>query len=128
MRRLPLEGSYVVNNEDVNPGQGTVIIRATYEDQGANGVAPARTTRFLQLEYPAVDGELVVDEVDINRLKFNNITILTGQKDGSMISFADIDLTQVASLDFRAVASKFYECSGRIYRSEDRHTGRKINR
>lgn len=112
IERLPLEGSYVINSEDVNPGQGAVIIRATYEDQGANGVAPARTTRFLQLEYPAVDGGLVVDEVDINRLKFNNVTILTGQKDGSMISFADIDLTQVASLDFRAVASNFMNAQG----------------
>ena len=103
---MPLDGSYTVSSEDVTPGQGAVIIRATYEDKGANGVPPARTTKIVQLDYPLIDGGTVIEEVDLNKLKFNAITILSGEKDGAMAGFDAIDLTQVAALNFRALASQ----------------------
>ena len=116
-RRLPLTGSFTPPGRGRRPGdngereRGSYVLRASYTDNGANGVAPLTTSAAVLLRHPRLAPE-TADSIS------SGITYNLSQGDpgfvirrsGSHLAFRGIDLTGIGSIDIGAL-TRFYTWS-----------------
>lgn len=125
---LPLEGEYTVKAEDMLPGQGVVILRASYEDKGASGMPAIKETKVLVLQAPVIQVADATLEEDINTFNLDTppMTLKIGEKDGSVIGFDNIELTDVTALSFACFTNAQYVEGGFIEIRIDSPNGKLI--
>ena len=97
---LPLTGSYTPVLPEDDEGRGTVILRAAYEDRGADGVPSLYAEDIVMLKSP----RLPAAEADVTE----GITTAVGSRGagpvivipttGAYIGFEDVDLTGVTRI------------------------------
>ena len=121
-KRLPLQGSYTTPLRMVQqkvPDQpprtvsqrGSYVLRATYTDKGANGVAPVTVSDAVLLRYPVLapeTAEIISPGITFNASKGDPGFII--QRDGAHIGFENIDLTGIGRIEVGAL-TRFYTWS-----------------
>ncbi|MEO8563089.1 MAG: PQQ-dependent sugar dehydrogenase [bacterium] len=114
-RRIPLEGSVKTPaRPGARPGQtekGSYVLRATYTDAGANGVAPITSSDAVLLRYPLLAPESA--EIKSPGIVYNVSNRDPGfvvNSSGSYMGFRGIDLTGIASIEIGAL-TRFYTWS-----------------
>ncbi|MEO1258761.1 MAG: ThuA domain-containing protein [Bacteroidota bacterium] len=100
---LPMKGSYVLNEHLGREEKGAYIFQATYSDSGANGIASLSASSTHVLRYPKLEAENCSDKSKgIRKIKETDSgnTLLTGLTHDRFISFENIDLTGIQSVQF----------------------------
>lgn len=102
--KLPLRGTYTTTLPKGDAGKGSFIFRASYADQGANGLPSVRSERTLVLRNSLLDIHAFDTETDIMKMTFNDMKLLMPQKSGAYVALSDIDLNGISSLVVYALA------------------------
>lgn len=102
--KLPLKGSYVTALPKGDPGKGSFIFRASYTDQGANGLPSVRSERTLILRNSILDIHAFDKEADVMKMTFNDMKLVMPQKSGAYVVLEDIDLNDISALVVSALA------------------------
>ena len=116
-QRLPLAGTYTTVERKV-PTQwdatrfvterGSYLLRATYTDKGANGVAPLTTNTAVVLRYPLLAPETadsISAGITYNLSKGDPGFVI--RRSGAHLAFKDIDLSGIGSIEIGAL-TRFY--------------------
>ncbi len=103
---LPTEGSFVSKVPSTDKGTGVYIVRASYEDQGAEGLSPLRTEQSLVLRNSKMDPHAFDSYADVNKMAFNNQNMAIPAKSGAYMLLKDVDLTGIKSVKIMQMAPK----------------------
>ena len=100
---LPVEGSYT---PDESITEGSIIIRASYTDQGAEGLPGATSEQTLVLRNPQIPAEASTLEADVMRFTPPNMAgeIVIASKSGAYAGLEQIDLTGISEIRLTASA------------------------
>ena len=103
---LPVSGTYTASIPEGDPGAGVYVVRAAYEDQGADGLPSLRAEKELILRNSNVDVHSYDYYEEVNQISFggNNLGIIN--KSGAHMGLSDIDLQQVQALMVLATAPR----------------------
>ncbi len=96
-RKLPLKGNYSLDRTDLPDGY--YLIQASYEDLGANGIAPLKSQEVLTLRHATVrasSANLLKDVAKANGPQFQFVRFTAAQ---AWIKFDQIDLSGVKVID-----------------------------
>ncbi|WP_296704117.1 PQQ-dependent sugar dehydrogenase, partial [Algoriphagus sp.] len=96
-RKIPLSGSYVLD-ELVLP-ESYYLIQASYEDKGANGIGPLRTSKQIILRSPKLSPTTADEFVNVAKSNENNSRFIKFTEKGSFFSFKNLDLSGIKSLN-----------------------------
>jgi cytochrome c len=117
-RRLPLAGGYTTAERRVPTGgnraqteRGSYVLRASYTDNGANGVAPLTTIATVLLRHPQLAPETadsISSGITYNLSKGDPGFVI--RRSGSHLAFRGIDLSGIGSIDIGAL-TRFYTWS-----------------
>ena len=119
-RRLPLAGSYLTARRKVPTAgdsakaatqRGSYVLRATYTDHGANGVAPLTTSSAVLLRYPLLapeSADSISSGITYNLSRGDPGFVI--RRSGSHLVFRNIDLTGIGSIAIGAL-TRFYTWS-----------------
>jgi cytochrome c len=118
-RRLPMTGTYTSVERRVPAGdrgqtrteRGSYVLRASYTDNGANGVAPLTTSTAVLLRHPLLAPETadsISSGITYNEAKGDPGFVI--RRSGSHIAFKGIDLTGIGSVEIGAL-TRFYTWS-----------------
>ncbi len=113
---LPLQGEFSIKQEEIVARDGTVILRAAYEDRGVNDLPSIKAEKTLTLDNPYIDASEVIEEQDINFLTVSNppVSLKVGLKDGAYLKFAEMDLRGVKAIDIFGAADPEFAVGGYI--------------
>jgi cytochrome c len=118
-RRLPLSGSYATAERRAPAGdrgqtrteRGSYVLRASYTDNGANGVAPLTTSTAVLLRHPVLAPETadsISRGITFNASKGDPGFVI--RRSASHVAFKDLDLTGIGSVEIGAL-TRFYTWS-----------------
>ena len=118
-RRLPMTGSYTTAEQRVAVGdrgqtrteRGSYVLRASYTDNGASGVAPLTSSTAVLLRHPVLSPE-TADSISAG-ITFNASKGDPGfviRRSGSHLAFKGLDLTGIGSVEIGAL-TRFYTWS-----------------
>lgn len=109
---IPTEGTYTITKDMMKPGQGALVMRAAYQDQGKGTLPSIMNSKTLVLKAPTVKADEAVEIIDADKRTFNQRTfIIANTKDGGA-SFGPLDLTGVESITFSASAPQQFGFQG----------------
>ena len=105
-KTLPTQGTYVTKLPNGDAGKGVFVVRASYEDQGANGYPSLRSEQSFVLRNAKLDAHAFDAFHDVNKMAFggNNLAIPT--VNGSYVVLKQIDLSGLKELHVFAAAPK----------------------
>jgi cytochrome c len=105
---LPLEGSYALKEHAGKGEAGTYVISASYKDKGSEITGPLTGREIISLRHPRVQAESFdgFHNVGQQRPQGGSFAYVDGIKNGSYISFRNMDLTGISQLVFN-VMSKY---------------------
>jgi len=121
---LPAKGEYTPPATN-GPAQGAVVLRASYTDNGANGLPGATTDRTLVLRAPTVvlaTGELG-DGVSKMQVPQMPVPMTMPAKSGAWAKLKQIDLTGISEVVITATAPAQYAVGGKVEVHLDSDTG-----
>ncbi len=103
---LPVKGTYTANVAATDKGKGVYIVRASYEDKGANGLPALRSEQTFVLRNARVDvhGFDVYDNV--NKMAFGGNNLAIPSKSGAYMAIKQADLSGIAEFRVMATAPK----------------------
>ena len=103
---LPVRGSYVPAAATDSSPQGVVVLRASYNDRGANGIRSASAEKAVVLRAPVVI--VARGEVEDGVQKYAGpevpVEVTIGSRSGAFVGFKRLDLTGVSAIVFTALA------------------------
>ena len=105
-KTLPVKGSYNAKVPASDKGKGVFIVRAAYEDQGANGLPSLKSEQSFVLRNSKVDAHGFDEYVDINKMAFGGNNLAIPAKSGAYMSMKQIDLAGLKELIVMATAPK----------------------
>ncbi|MFC3812169.1 ThuA domain-containing protein [Lacihabitans lacunae] len=105
-KSLPVQGKYVAKAPDSDKNKGVYIVRAAYEDQGANGLPALKSEQTFVLRNAKVDAHGFEDYVDINKMAFGGNNLAIPAKNGASMTMKQIDLSGIKELQVFATAPK----------------------
>ncbi len=105
-KSLPLKGSYTAKTSGNDKGKGVYIIRAAYEDQGANGLPSIRSEQNFTLRNAKVGPHDFDKYEDVNKMSFGGNAFAIPAKSGAYMVLNQIDLNEVSELVVLAMAPK----------------------
>ena len=103
---LPTEGSFVAKVPSSDQGTGLYIVRAAYEDQGANGMPALRSEQTFTLRNSKVGPHDFDEYADINKMAFGGRKLAIPSKSGSYMVMKQIDVRGLQALELSAMAPK----------------------
>lgn len=103
---LPVSGTYTLDVPEGDNGRGSLVIRAAYKDRGKDRVPALATENVVILRSALVDPGTASSIVGVEASQFRGSGPTTVRaKDGGYISFENIDLTGIGSLNLVVTAS-----------------------
>ncbi|WP_242923224.1 ThuA domain-containing protein [Pontibacter liquoris] len=104
--RLPLAGSYTLKEHTGEAG--TYVISASYTDKGNKVTGPLTGRQVVMLRNPRVQAEEFDSFRNVGRQQphGDGASVVSDIKDGSYISFKNIDLTGIKALHFQLMSGK----------------------
>lgn len=102
--RPPLQGTYTTNKHTGE--QGSYLISASYTDQGSPYTGPLTGRKLIVLRHPRVQAEdfHAHQNVGMQRPNGGDFAYVGDIRDGSYISFQNIDLTGIGTLTYQVQA------------------------
>ena len=131
---LPYKGSYVMDKHKTSEKEGAYIFTASYTDRGANGIKPLTVNKVVSLSYPLIAADhfkeakktmtfLVTKEV-YAAIEQEMVVVLPN--DQAVISYGDIDLTDVGQIKIGLAVAPTYFSGGKLELYLDHEGGRRI--
>ncbi len=114
---LPLSGTFSLDaHKEVEQQQGMYFLRASYTDQGANGIGPLTSQSLFVLRHSRVQAETfdISHNIEVKAGSGSEPTVIEKIYDGSHIGFENIDLSGVTSLKFMLIGTTSSTTSGTI--------------
>jgi cytochrome c len=103
---LPAKGSYTATLPEGDKGKGIFIVRAAYEDKGANGLPSLRSEQTLVLRNAKVDVH-GLDLYDfVNKMSYGGNNLAIPSKSGAYMALKGIDLNGVTEVRVTASAPR----------------------
>jgi len=96
-RELPLSGSFILDKPDLP--ESYYLIQASYEDKGANGIGPLKTTKQIILRNTTLSPIMADEFVNVAKSNENNSRFVKFTENESYFSFKKLDLSGINSLD-----------------------------
>ncbi len=125
---LPVKGSYTAKLPAGDKGKGVYIVRASYEDKGANGLPSLRSEQTYVLRNAKMDAHGFDMYDNVNKMSFggNNLAIPT--KSGAYMAIKQADLNGIAEFRVMATAPKpqLNAIGGKVELHLDSPTGKLI--
>lgn len=103
---LPVQGTYTAKLPSGDKGKGVYIVRAAYEDAGANGLPSLKSEQTFVLRNAKVDAHGFDAYTDINKMAFGGNNLAIPSKPGAYMAMNQIDLNGVNELIVMATAPK----------------------
>lgn len=105
---LPLEGSYSLKEHNGNGESGSYVVLASYTDKGHEVTGPLTGREMLILRHPKIQAEDFDSFFQVGQQRPVNGTMawVSDIKDGSYISFKNIDLKEIKKVTVSAQANK----------------------
>ncbi|MBK9510719.1 MAG: ThuA domain-containing protein [Cytophagaceae bacterium] len=102
---LPIKGTYNAKVPSGDKGKGVYILRAAYEDQGANGIPAMKSEKSFILKNAKLDAHGFDEYAEINKMSFggNNLAI---PKHASYMVLKQVDLQGITELVLFVTAPK----------------------
>jgi cytochrome c len=101
-KSLPVKGSFTTKTASKDKGYGTYILRAAYEDQGANGLPSLVSEQTYTLRNAKLHPHSFDKYEDINKMTFSGNSLCIPSKSGSYMALNKVDLTSIVYLDIVA--------------------------
>ncbi len=105
-KSLPIKAVYKAKVPKSDKGKGVYIVRAAYEDQGANGISSLKSEQTFVLRNAKVDAHGFDEYVDINKMAFGGNNLAIPSKSGAYMTMKQVDLGGLSELVVLAVAPK----------------------
>jgi cytochrome c len=103
---LPTKGTFTAKIPSSDKGKGVFIVRAAYEDQGANGLPSLKSEQSFVLRNSKIDPHGFDEYIDINKMAFGGRNLAIPAKSGSYMAIKQIDLAGLKELVVMATAPK----------------------
>lgn len=103
---LPTKGMFTAKIPSSDKGKGVYIVRAAYEDQGANGLPSLKSEQSFVLKNSKIDPHGFDEYTDINKMAFGGRNLAIPAKSGSSMAMKQIDLAGLKELVVMATAPK----------------------
>jgi cytochrome c len=103
-KSLPTKGSFTTKISAKDKGQGTYILRAAYEDQGANGIPSLAAEQVYTLRNAKVPPHNFDKYEDINKMTFGGNAFCIPTKTGAYMALIQVDLANVDFVEIVASA------------------------
>jgi cytochrome c len=103
---LPAKGTYTPSPNPNDKGQGVLMIRAAYQDQGANGVPALSSEQSLILRHPQIHPHKFDIYESASKLSSNGLDLVIMSNSGSYLALKQIDLTTIKQLTMLVMAPK----------------------
>jgi cytochrome c len=105
-KSLPVKAVYKAKVPAGDKGKGVYIVRAAYEDQGANGISSLKSEQSFVLRNAKIDAHGFDEYVDINKMAFGGNNLAIPSKSGAYMAIKQIDLGGISELIVSATAPK----------------------
>ncbi len=105
-KSLPVTGKYTTKIPNDDKGKGVYIVRASYEDQGANGIEPLRSEQSFVLRNSKMDPHNFDEYQDVNKMAFGGNNMAIPAKSGAYMALKQIDINGLKELIIQAIAPK----------------------
>lgn len=105
-KRLPTKGSFVAKVPEDDQGKGVYILRAAYEDKGANGMPSLKSEQIFILRNARIGAHDFDEYVDINKMSFGGNNFAIPSKSDAYMAIKQVDLTSLSALQVSASAPK----------------------
>jgi cytochrome c len=105
-KSLPIKAVYKAKMPSGDKEKGVFIVRAAYEDQGANGISSLKSEQSFILRNAKIDAHGFDEYVDINKMAFGGNNLAMPTKSGSYTAIKQIDLNGISELQVLAAAPK----------------------
>jgi cytochrome c len=105
-KSLPVRGKFDAKIPSGDKGKGVFIVRASYEDQGANNLPSLKSEQSFVLRNAKVDVHSFDEYDNINKMAFSGRNLLMPAKSGSSARMKQVDLNGVTELQIFASAQK----------------------
>ncbi|MCP9763653.1 ThuA domain-containing protein [Lacihabitans soyangensis] len=103
---LPVKGTFTTKAPATDKNKGVYIVRAAYEDQGANGLPALKSEQSFVLRNSKLDAHGFDEYVDINKMAFGGNNLAIPSKSGAYMVMKQVDLTGVSEIQVSATAPK----------------------
>lgn len=103
---LPTKGTFTAKVPAADKGKGVYIVRAAYEDQGANGLPSLKSEQSFVLKNSKVDAHGFDEYMDVNKMAFGGNNLAIPAKSGAYMAMKQIDLAGLKELIVMATAPK----------------------
>ena len=103
---LPVKGSYTAKLPSGDKGKGVFIVRAAYEDQGANGLPSLKSEQTFVLRNANMDVHGFDTYEDVNKMAFGGNNLAIPSKSGAHMAIKQVDLAGVSAFRVMATAPK----------------------
>ncbi|MCP9770501.1 cytochrome C [Lacihabitans sp. LS3-19] len=105
-KSLPVQGKYVAKAPESDKNKGVYIVRAAYEDQGANGLPALKSEQTFVLRNAKIDAHGFDEYVDVNKMAFGGNNLAIPAKSGAYMIMKQIDLNGIKEMQVFATAPK----------------------
>jgi len=105
-KSLPVSGTYVAKAPASDKNKGVYIVRAAYEDQGANGLPTLRSEQTFTLRNSKVDAHGFDNYSEVSKMAFGGNNLAIPSKSGSYMEMKGVDLNGVSELVLMVTAPK----------------------
>ncbi len=105
-KTLPTSGSGLARVSKNDKGVGLYMVRAAYEDQGANGMPSISSEKTFVLRNSKIDVHAFDGYQDVNKMSFGGNNLAIPAKHGASMVLKQIDLSHITSLKVAAIAPK----------------------
>jgi cytochrome c len=105
-KSLPVKGIFTAKTPSGDKGKGIFIVRAAYEDQGANGLPSLKSEQTFTLRNAKVDAHGFDVYEDVNKMAFGGNNMAIPAKSGAFMAIKQIDLNGITELVVQASAPK----------------------
>lgn len=103
---LPVKGSYTAKIPAGDKGKGVYIVRALYEDKGANGLPSLRSEKTFMLRNTTLDVHGFDHYDNVNKMSFGGNNLAIPSKSGAYMTLNQADLNGVTAVRVMAAAPK----------------------
>ena len=105
-KSLPVQGKYTAKAPEKDKNKGVFIVRAAYEDQGANGLPALKSEQTFVLRNSKIDAHGFDEYVDVNKMAFGGNNLAIPAKSGAFMIMKQIDLNGIKEIQVFATAPK----------------------
>ncbi|HEY0109487.1 MAG TPA: c-type cytochrome, partial [Fibrella sp.] len=125
---LPVKGSYTAKIPSGDKGKGVYIVRAHYEDNGANGLPSLRSEQTYVLRNARMDAHGFDVYDNVNKMAFGGNNLAIPSKSGASMAIKQADLNGIAEFRVMATAPKpqLNALGGKVELHLDSPTGKLI--